>query len=184
MTMRAHSTAVQESLKGYKFGDANGRQIQRHDMSDKQVIKENKKVNGSKQSFCRRYFCCGFYIFVLNPCSAQRDSCFFFGKTNIVIGIKSARLYPAGTRFLAIDANGTQALPKFGDDGGGGYRVMFLFFGAHFSNPSSSITRCKSSTRLRLSRYLTFYMRLTFFRLWVSGSTTARVGIFVVVFDV
>lgn len=37
MSMRAHSTAVQDSLKGYTFGRANDRKIPSHRLSDSQV---------------------------------------------------------------------------------------------------------------------------------------------------
>lgn len=37
MSMRAHSTAVQDSLKDYRFGSANDRQVPSHKLSDSQV---------------------------------------------------------------------------------------------------------------------------------------------------
>lgn len=37
MSMRAHSTAVQDSLNDYRFGSANGQQIPAHRLSDSQA---------------------------------------------------------------------------------------------------------------------------------------------------
>ena len=37
MSMRAHSTAVQDSLNDYRFGSANSQQIPGHRLSDSQV---------------------------------------------------------------------------------------------------------------------------------------------------
>lgn len=37
MTMRAHSMAMQESLRGYTFGSAFGHQLQSHGFTDAQV---------------------------------------------------------------------------------------------------------------------------------------------------
>lgn len=39
MSMRAHSTAVQDSLQDYTFGSANKRQVPSHKLGDSQVSK-------------------------------------------------------------------------------------------------------------------------------------------------
>lgn len=46
MPMRAHSTAVQDSLQGYKFGTANSKQIPAYVMSDSEASAENAGEKG------------------------------------------------------------------------------------------------------------------------------------------
>jgi len=49
MSMRAHSTAVQDSLKDYRFGSANDVQIPSHRLSDSQVEMDMKSVHNSRE---------------------------------------------------------------------------------------------------------------------------------------
>lgn len=49
MSMRAHSTAVQDSLKDYRFGSANDIQIPSHRLSDSQVRMGSQPNEGARR---------------------------------------------------------------------------------------------------------------------------------------
>ena len=53
MTMRAHSMAMQESLSGYAFGSAFGRQLQSHGLTDSQVRRVKNESAATARSWGR-----------------------------------------------------------------------------------------------------------------------------------